>query len=184
MTLFKKPTNCKCQGGFRECGHRWVVVERRTLPKSSQLKCLECNWKWWSACRYVLSLDDHVERSRTGMTDQDILDAINEGLYSINVDTALVVSWTTGKRLRVIERESNGSTYRFVEIYRKGLRKKIALHRLVWMVANGQVVPEGFDIDHIRGKAFGDSIDNLRLLESSVNRSIGKPQSKQSEVLF
>ena len=183
-SLFKKPSNCKCDGGFRQIGHRWVVIERREAPRSSQLKCLECGWKWWSTCRYVAKLADHVERSRSGMTDQDILYAIKEGAYGVNVKTACVVSWRTGKRVRVIERESNGSTYRFVEICRSGLRKKVALHRLVWMVANGRVVPDGFDVDHIGGKAFGDGIDNLRLLESSVNRSRGKPEAKQEETLF
>jgi hypothetical protein len=118
------------------------------------------------------------------MTDQDILEAFSEGAYSVNVNTATVVSWTTGKKLKVIERESNGSTYRFVEIARKGRKKKIALHRLVWVVANGSVVPQGFDVDHVKGKDLGDGIDNLRLLDSSLNRSIGKPRSEQSEVLF
>lgn len=185
MSLFRKPSTCKCGGGYLANSSRWVVIERREAPQSSHLKCLACSWKWWSTASYVEKLRDHVEKSFSGATDQDILDRIEDGTLFIDVNNAWVFSLSRGnwRELRIITRESNGSSYRFVEVYGKpGKKKKIALHRLVWMAANRQVVPDGYDVDHINGKV-SDGIDNLRLLESSLNRSIGKPVVKQQEEL-
>lgn len=182
----RKPTNCKC-GNYRDAGHRWVVIERRKSPSSSRLKCLQCGWKWYSTCNYVENLEDHVEKSFSGMTDQDILDKIVSGRLTVFPDTAEVFSyrkvtesWT---KLRVIERESNGSTYRFVEICKGCKKKKIALHRLVWISFHRELVPKGYDVDHIEGKDrdYPDAIDNLQLLESSFNRSRGNPFVSQAE---
>lgn len=181
-TLLRKPSNCSCDGNFRENGHRWVVLKRR--EKSSHLKCLDCGWKWWSGCKYVADLPDHVEQSRSGMTDQDILDKINDGRLAVLPDEARVFSFGRNQwaELKVRHRESNGSTYSFVEVCANGKKKKVALHRLVWMFANRRLVPDGFDVDHIEGKV-SDSIDNLRLLESSKNRSIGKPEVSETRPL-
>jgi hypothetical protein len=184
----RKPTNCKC-GNYHEAGHRWVVIDRRPSPRSSQLKCLACGWKWFSTCNYVAKLDDHVEVSFKGMTDQDILDRIVDGSLTVFPTTAEVWSYSSvtkaWTKLRIIERESSGSTYRFVEICKGMKKKKIALHRLVWISYHRQIVPEGYDVDHIEGKSreFPDSIDNLQLLESRFNRSRGKPFVSQSAEL-
>ncbi len=173
----RKPTNCKC-GNFRDAGHHWVVIQRRDNPASSHLKCLDCGWKWWKSARFVSKLPDHVERSRSGLSDQDILARINSGSLFVHVERAEVFGFSRGwKQLRAISRTSNGSTYRFVEVSYQGKKKKIALHRLVWMFAHMQVVPDGFDVDHVNGKRgdFPDRIGNLQLLESRVNRSQGCP---------
>ncbi len=181
----RKPSNCKC-GNYHDAGHRWVVIERRPSPRSSRLKCLACGWKWYCTCNYVNNLEDHVEQSFKGMTDQDILDRIIDGTLTVFPTTAEVWSYSSVTKafakLRVIERESNGSTYRFVEIFKDNKKKKIALHRLVWIAFHRQLVPEGYDVDHIEGKAreLPDSIDNLQLLESRFKRSRGKPFVSQS----
>jgi len=110
------------------------------------------------------------------MNDDDILTRILEGTLTVLINEARVFSFNREwKELRVIDRESNGSSYKFVEICHSGKKKKIALHRLVWMFAHRCLVPEGYDVDHIEGKT-SDSIDNLQLLESSSNRSKGKPR--------
>lgn len=186
MNLFRKPTNCNCgPGGFQVHGSRWVVIERRKPPKSSRLKCLECGWRWWSTCRYVRELPDHEEASRSGMTDEDVLDRIASGTLTVLVDQARVFSFSRGKwhELRTVSRHSNGSEYSFVEICHQGKKKKVALHRLVWMFANRQIVPDGYDVDHIEGKLIDqpNAIDNLQLLESGRNRSRGKPFISQTE---
>lgn len=172
-----KPSCCKC-GTYRQTrGERWVVIAWRLGKKSVRLKCLDCGWKWYSTARYAQNLPSHTERSRSGMTDQDILDRIKDGSLVVNQDTAIVVSITDrGSRiLSQIERTSNGSTYRFVTVCSGGLKKKITVHRLVWMAANLRTVPPGHDIDHINGKQgrYPDAIGNLRLLGSSTNRRRG-----------
>lgn len=171
--------SCNCgPGGFAVHGHNWVILERREPPKSCQFKCLTCGWKWWARRKYSEKCPDHVERSRSGLTDQDILDRINEGSLIVNTSIAVVDSLASGRttRLRIINhRPAGGSPYNFVEICRRGKKKKIALHRLVWMAANRRLVPDGFDVDHINGKGVenADGIENLRLLESIANQTRG-----------
>lgn len=183
---WKKPSTCNCgPGGFRAHGSSWVVLERRSAKQSSRLKCLACGWKWWSFAGYVFDLRDHKEESRSGMTDEDILDRINDGTLTVLVNEARVFSFTKGSwhELSPVERTPpSGTSYRFVEVCRHGRKKKVALHRLVWMFAHRSLVPEGYDVDHIEGKV-RDTIDNLRLLESSANRSRGKPRKLQEETL-
>ncbi|MEM6471698.1 MAG: HNH endonuclease [Planctomycetota bacterium] len=120
------------------------------------------------------------------MTDQDILDRINDGTLVVQMDKPIVWSFNTRRKvwtpLTAIEHESNGSKYRFVNICKRRMKKKIAVHRLVWMFAHRQLVPEGYDVDHIEGKV-SDRIENLQLLESSRNRSKGAYIEDQQEEL-
>lgn len=124
-------------------------------------------------------LKDHVVRSRVRASDDDVVERLRIGNLIVDAEQAIAKSLFRGqwRTLRVIERESNGSTYRFVEIYSGGKRKKVALHRLVWMAVNLMAVPEGYDVDHVHGKGVRnpDGIGNLRLLESSRNRSRKRP---------
>lgn len=175
-SLFQKPTTCKCVGGFRINGTKWVSLE--SSGTSHLIKCLRCGWKWNSRAKYAERLNRHKEVSRSGMADEHILERIRNGSLRVDIKLATVESLGKGgefKSLRIINRHSNGSSYRFVEIGFQGMQKKIALHRLVWMAHHMQTVPDGFDVDHIRGKVGGDGIENLRLLDSSRNRSLGKP---------
>lgn len=164
---------CKCEN--RRLRLKWVVIERRCEPLSSRLKCLACGIKWWSKAKYVRLLKDHTERSRRGMTDQDILERLLDGSLWVQGETVFTAS--SSSPLAVEKKTSNGSTYDFVTVCSGGRKKKIALHRLVWMAHHRQLVPEGFDVDHVLGKEIPspNAIENLRLLESSVNRSLGKP---------
>lgn len=121
---------------------------------------------------------NHKERTRGKLTDSEILSLVTSGEIIVDVDSGKHVT-KNGRVLSVVSRthadgESRG-TYRFVSICHGGKRKKIAIHRLVWMAVNGTVVPQGYDVDHVRGKGieFPDGYGNLRLLESSVNRGRG-----------
>jgi hypothetical protein len=109
------------------------------------------------------------------MTDQRILDRLVAGNLVVFTETSEVWSFvkSTWVKLKVIERESSSSTYRFVKVGCGTKQKKIALHRLVWIAFHRQLVPEGFDVDHVLGAnvKHPDAISNLRLLPSSVNRS-------------
>ncbi|MEM6692777.1 MAG: hypothetical protein AAF664_25340, partial [Planctomycetota bacterium] len=141
MSLLRKPSTCKCIGGYRCNGDSWRVIDRRDPPATSQLKCLTCGWKWWSDRKYVAKLPDHVEDCRSGMTDLDVVALVRSGQLSIlaNNERAVRVFRKqpsgTWKDLQVINRESNGSSYKFVTICGGGKKKKVALHRLVWMAA-------------------------------------------------
>lgn len=174
-----KPSNCKCgPGGFRIHGHNWVVLVRRPHPGTCRFKCLLCGWKWWARRRYALKLRDHQERCQSGLTDEGILERLEAGTLLVDTKTGSVWSLLPGSPMRLIKpinRLSERSAYDFVNICHLGRKKKIAVHRLVWMSVHRRTVPEGFDVDHINGKSieFPNAIENLRLLESKVNRSRG-----------
>lgn len=154
---------CKC-GKFKTHGHRWRVIIR---GEKSLLKCLTCNNRWKSRCKYVDRLADHKERSRSGMTDQEILERLKAGSLLVDHQGQFVLSLFPKKKLLAIwERERKGTVYRFTQICHGGKKKKIAIHRLVWMSRHSRTVPEGYDIDHIKDRnvEFPDGIDNLRLM--------------------
>jgi hypothetical protein len=168
-----KLKRCRC-GRFKAAGDRWRVLKRADIGEKSLLKCLQCGHRWHSKLKYVARLNDHVEYSRRGMTDQDILDRLNDRTLFVDHDGLFVISYSREKReLTVWERERKGTTYRFVSICHRNKKKKIAIHRLVWLSVHRTLIPHGFDVDHIKGRNVEnpDGIGNLRLLPSGINRS-------------
>jgi len=139
----------------------------------SKLKCLKCRWYWDSSRQYVDRIRDWTERSRKGLTDEDILARLIEGTLSVDIVKAEVYSGDRKLSVREADRGSRGR-YRFVEICRNGKKKAIALHRIVWMAVTKRLIPDDKDIDHIRGSVAGDGISNLRCIPSSMNRSRSK----------
>ena len=60
------------------------------------------------------------------------------------------------------------------------LRQRERTHRVVWMLHNGPI-PEGVEIDHIKGKA--NNIENLRLADDCQNQhNIGLKSANKSGV--
>lgn len=153
-----------------------MCLKRSSSPKvSSRLKCLRCGWKWWSRRRYIDQLPDHVERVQSGLTDEDVLQRIHDGTLIVLGSVVRSYnhrqkSWTP---LKVLSRSPNGSTeYRFVTVCACGKKKKVALHRLVWMAYEKRVPPQGYDVHHVRHDVrHPDRYSNLRLVPSSINRS-------------
>lgn len=47
-------------------------------------------------------------------------------------------------------------------------------HRLIWMVANGCDIPEGYDVHHIDGNKLNNSINNLELVNRFEHNSYHK----------
>lgn len=80
-------------------------------------------------------------------------------------------SW---RRKSLILRDSpRGKSYWFLQVQSLcgTKKKKIALHRLVWLLANDRVaVPAEFDIHHIDQDTWNCRPENLELLPQSVNR--------------
>ena len=162
-------SRCRCPGHYQDRWHRWRVLQR---VQRSLLYCLDCRSQWRSTARYVVLLQEHRPRSRSGLSDAEILARIQDG--SLQLDTRRATVTSNGRPLAVIEREHpdgpQRGTYRFVKICSRGKQKKIALHRLVWMAAKVRLVPDGYDVDHIHNQD-DDTIDNLRLLQAAVNRA-------------
>ncbi|WP_211776904.1 MULTISPECIES: HNH endonuclease signature motif containing protein [unclassified Klebsiella] len=62
------------------------------------------------------------------------------------------------------------------------LGRIVGLHRIMWIVANGQI-PEGMEIDHINGDKGDNRIANLRLCTINQNRQ-NKPKYKNNKSGF
>lgn len=58
---------------------------------------------------------------------------------------------------------------------------RFPLHNIIWMVANGCDIPEGYDIHHIDGNPSNNSIYNLELSEKHKHRSEHKTNKTFSE---
>ncbi|MGV3483428.1 MAG: HNH endonuclease [Planctomycetaceae bacterium] len=173
-------SKCQCGRHYTDQWHRWRVLNRSVSPKrSSKLYCLDCRAEWSSRAKYIVLLADHEKRVRSGLTDADVLAMIEAGRLVVDVNRATVVG-PAGTPLVIVTREHKDGpargTYRFVKICAQGRQKKVALHRLVWMAAHRSLVPDGFDVDHVRSQD-DDRIGNLRLLESSENRSLGQAKA-------
>lgn len=185
----RRTSNCWCDGrGFRDKGHRWRVLDRQCQDRGpSVLKCLQCGCIWKSRCRYVDRLSDHQERSRSGMTDQDTLNRLLDGSIIVDIHKCVVLSTRSRhrKRLKVYRRTGgvrSNVEYRFVIIGSNGRLKKIALHRLVWMAANLELIPDGVDIHHkTHDRHLPDAIDNLEALPSEINRATNARKVDDSE---
>lgn len=168
---------------------RWVVLNRGKRKASSQLKCLDCGWKWRSKCKYVVRLRDWQERCRRGMTDQMILDRLRDGTLTIDAETAEVRSfykkWTV---LQQLKSHHGKDGYRFVRVCKMGRKKAIAVHRLQWMACHDCLIPEGYDVHHKRSpprpSPKPNNIGNLELIESMENQRVGISPGWDDEVPF
>lgn len=112
-----------------------------------------------------------TKRKYKPATDQMFLDRLVAG--TLLVDTAAATVWSVrdGKAVQLrqypLGRHAN---YRSVCCYQDGHRKKVAVHRLVWMAANGRLIPGGYDVDHIDHNTTNNAIDNLQLRPSGNNQ--------------
>lgn len=168
---------CRCKAATPAARRaHWGVLQRGSGRKA-HIKCKRCHCRWWADRKYTADLPDHRERTRQGMTDEDILARLRDGSLQVNTRSSTVRSFGRGGprvlKVRVHTSPDSGTTYRFVEVCSKGRKKKIAVHRLVWMAAHNCLVPAGYDVDHVRGKRgrYPDGIGNLELCVSCDNQA-------------
>ena len=175
MNQYWKPGDryrCRCDVKNRD---RWRRLNAAERQGAITLYCLDCRGEWVSDTRYAVGLPLHKKESRSGMTVDEVFDLITNGTYHVCPMTATVTR--NGRPLKPVIRsrgdDPSRGTYRFINICSRGRKRKIALHRAVWMAFNEDTVPEGYDIDHVFGSDRGDEIWNLRLQESGENRAAG-----------
>ncbi|EAS8631504.1 HNH endonuclease [Salmonella enterica] len=61
-----------------------------------------------------------------------------------------------------------------------GFNKRVfTVHRLIWEICKGEI-PEGAQVDHIDGDVMNNRIDNLRLVNNSLN-SLNRVKSKYNK---
>lgn len=123
-----------------------------------------------------------TSHKRGQLTDDDIFSLLVDQELRVCPITARV--FKKNRELKQIHRTHirgpQKGTYRFVHVCRGNDRKKIAVHRLVWMADTLDTIPEDHDVDHIFGSEYGDEIWNLRLLESAENRRLGAEKTREN----
>lgn len=110
------------------------------------------------------------KRKRPSMTDAEILTLLLSGRYRVDVRNGKVFSdgerdHTKGRPLATSQCHRG---YLHVVLHDTNRQRKIAVHKLVWMYANQQTVPDGFHV-HLKkeGKRWKhiNRISNLYLRE-------------------
>lgn len=113
------------------------------------------------------------------ITDSDkyFLDLVDKKLVRPDFDSGIVYSRLSGKWKTVGAKQSAGYLHMSGGPTRQE-RNYILLHRLVWMVANGEV-PDGMEVNHKDGNKHNNRLSNLELITRSDNvkhalRTLGK----------
>lgn len=158
---------CKCGVKPRQVGPKWVRLY--SSARTSRLKCLACKRTWTTSAKYGNKLHVYREYSRKGMTHEHVLHRlfIDRDLR-IDPVTSVVEScrkssfnrdgqWLAMKQVP----DSHDSGYRFVEVSFNNMKRKVGVHVLQWMQANGWVlrgaegtmayntgIPHGHDVHH------------------------------------
>lgn len=92
-------------------------------------------------------------------TDAMILARLLDG--SLTVDARDGTAYSRGKELK--QEYDMRERYKFVRIWFKGHRKKIAVHRLCWMAVNRACVPHGHNVHH-KSKRWKNGYRDIELL--------------------
>lgn len=119
----------------------------------------------------------HGKKKRVIPTTKDykiIFDRMEAGTIKVDVVEGKVCVKYKGKWIEPyisLDDEDLDKAYRFVTIYYKNRRRKIAVHRLVWMVDNGEEsIPEGYDVAHDDDDPGNNCNWNLDLEPNAFNR--------------
>jgi len=74
------------------------------------------------------------------------------------------------------------------ENYSKGKRKYVgngeyqSVHRLVWISANNQEIPKGYQVHHIDGNKRNNNPDNLILLSEREHKKLHRAQERLEKI--
>lgn len=87
-----------------------------------------------------------AKRKYGRITNRKILQLFAKGIYRFD-DGA--VFGRNGKTINIFKCHRG---YKWVRLYHKNGRKAVAIHRLIWMLANLKTIPRGWVVHHIYGK--------------------------------
>ncbi len=123
---------------------------------------------------------DGRRKCKPGDNDQAALDLLRKGLLRILPDRT--VQRFIYRRYKTLKLQPNETGYLFVCFRVAGARQKIALHRLVWMDANRQIIPSGHDIHHRNGRMLDNRPENLEPRLPSDHRANGTSFGAGTEI--
>lgn len=118
--------------------------------------------------------DDGMKPKRVykRMTDRRILAMLRNGMLRVDLETGDIWSVVPGREPHLITPVPDSKNkYLFVNVYYKGARKKIAVHRVVWMKGHDRLVPAGCDIHHDDDNRNHNWLNNLVAEDLHEHRS-------------
>ena len=87
--------------------------------------------------------------------------------YGYNVESNEVIHIPTNKN---VQQKLDSSGYSHLSIRRQEMRKCIMMHRFIWECCN-DIIPKGYEIDHIDKNKMNNCITNLRCITMQDNRN-------------
>lgn len=95
--------------------------------------------------------------------EQIVLDRISEG--TLRIDTVCGRAYVLYRgRWREATYYPDRGNYQYLRLHHRGRRRAVALHRAVWIAHNQQLLPDGAEVHHVRGKWAGNGIGNVKPL--------------------
>lgn len=105
---------------------------------------------------------------------------LEEFNYFVDLNTGAVYSCNYGK-VRLLKPRITKTGYHRVGLSLNGKLKWFFVHRLVWTTYHQQVVPKGFQINHIDENKSNNHYSNLNLLDPLGNSNWGSRNDRISE---
>lgn len=106
---------------------------------------------------------------RPRLTPMEVLKAIRQRVYTVDLDTAEV---TRRQTRRVVTPFTKKGGRKLVRVYVNGKVKAIHLARLVWMAGADRTIPKQFEVHHFDEKNDSDGYANLICLHRLDHRKM------------
>ena len=119
-----------------------------------------------------------ARRKYRKLSEQDVLDAILAGRFTIDADGNVFSVNGTARQL-IPHLDPQGRPC--IKFYVDGGRRSTTLGRAVWMIHNRQLVPEGHAVDHIDRDKTNNRPGNLRIRDWSENSSENQYFGKEDD---
>ncbi len=106
------------------------------------------------------------------ITDQELLDMICRDLITIDPDGNVIKYHQRRKKFyKISPQQNHRKRFRLNIGVGPSNQRTIVRSKLIWMIVNRQVVPDGMDVHHKDYDRTNDSPDNLVLRDTTANRA-------------
>lgn len=106
---------------------------------------------------------------RQRMTPREVLGALTNRVYTVDLVTGAVTRARTG---RVVTPFVKGGGRKLIRLYWNGKVKAMHLARLVWMAGAKRTIPKRFEVHHRDERNSSDGWDNLICLHQLDHRKL------------
>lgn len=121
------------------------------------------------------------------LSDEDIIRLVAKGRYNIDIESGIITSGRTEKEIFTYSSERSPNLW--VRLYAAPAYRALPVARLVWIVATGTPLPDGWEIHHIDLDPLFNGFENLLALHPKDhnkfhNGIIGGSKVEEDDVPF